>query len=251
MVNTGMKNIGIFSDHKYRSLTDHLGNGSHWDLSSKNDGLFVFSPENTKNQIYQSMKKGDVYNIFSNIDYIEKSKQEYVLISPSYMICNIDYKKALSYHKKSGNNITVIYKNIDNTNEDFLGTSILNLDEENRVSSMGINIGREENANISMDMYIMRKKLFIDMIYDAVSKGEYVNIEDCISSSLEEINVGGYEHKGYLKCINSTNNYFQTNKDILDIDIANELFYSNRKIFTKKTSNLLYIQTQLTLITLL
>lgn len=35
MVNAGMKNIGIFSDQKYRSLTDHLGNGSHWDLSLK------------------------------------------------------------------------------------------------------------------------------------------------------------------------------------------------------------------------
>ncbi|MGL4796849.1 MAG: glucose-1-phosphate adenylyltransferase subunit GlgD [Paraclostridium sp.] len=234
MVNAGMKNIGIFSDHKYRSLTDHLGNGSHWDLSSKNDGLFVFSPENTKNQIYRSMKKGDVYNIFSNIDYIEKSKQEYVLISPSYMVCNIDYKKALSYHKKSKNDITIIYKNIDNAKEDFLGTSILNIDEENKISSMGINIGREEKATVSMDMYFMKKSLLIDMIYSTVSKGEFTNIEDCISSSLEELNVGAYEYNGYLKCINSTKTYFQTNKDLLDIDIANELFYSERKIFTKE-----------------
>ena len=68
-------------------------------------------------------KKGDIYNIFSNIDYIEKSKEEYILIAPSYMICNIDYKKALSYHKKSNNDITIIYKNISNADEDFLGTS--------------------------------------------------------------------------------------------------------------------------------
>lgn len=234
MVNAGMKNIGIFADHKYRSLTDHLGNGSHWDLSSKNDGLFVFSPENTKNEIYRSMKKGDLYNIFSNIDYIEKSKQEYVLISPSYMICNIDYKKALSYHKKSKNDITIVYKNIDNANEDFLGTSILNLNEENRISSMGINIGREERATISMDMYFMKKDLLIDMIYAAVSKGDFKNIEDCISAGLEDLNVGAYEYNGYLKCVNSTKTYFQTNKDLLDIDIANELFYSQRKIFTKE-----------------
>lgn len=234
MVNAGMKNIGIFADHKYRSLTDHLGNGSHWDLSSKNDGLFVFSPENTKNEIYRSMKKGDLYSIFSNIDYIEKSKQEYVLISPSYMICNIDYKKALSYHKKSNNDITIIYKNIDNASKDFLGTSILNLNEENKISSMGINIGREERATISMDMYFMKKDLLIDMVYSAVSKGEYKNIEDFISSSLEDLNVGAYEYNGYLKCVNSTKTYFQTNKDLLDIDIANELFYSERKIFTKE-----------------
>ena len=178
MVNAGMKNIGVFSDQKYRSLTDHLGNGSPWDLSTNHDGLFVFSPENTKNKIYSPIKKGDIYNIFSNIDYIEKSKQEYILIAPSYMICNIDYKKALSYHKKSSNDITIIYKNISNANEDFLGTSILNLNEENKISSMGTNIGREATASISMDMYFMKKDLLVDMVYDAVSKGEFINIED-------------------------------------------------------------------------
>lgn len=234
MVNAGMKNIGIFSDQKYRSLTDHLGNGSHWDLSAKNDGLFVFSPENTKKQICRAIKKGDVHNVFSNIDYIEKSKQEYVLISPSYMICNIDYKKALNYHKLSGNNITVIYKTIDNADEDFLGTTKLNINDKNQITSMGINIGREKNADILMDMYIMKKSLFIDMIYDAVSRGEYAHIEDCISESIEEIRIGAYEYKGYLKCINSTKNYFEANKDLLNVDVANELFYSDRKIYTKE-----------------
>lgn len=234
MVNAGMKNIGVFSDQKYRSLTDHLGNGSAWDLSTNHDGLFVFSPENTKNKIYSSIKKGDIYNIFSNIDYIEKSKQEYILIAPSYMICNIDYKKALSYHKKSNNDITIIYKNISNANEDFLGTSILNLNEENKISSMGINIGREAIASISMEMYFMKKDLLIDMVHDAVSKGEFINIEDCISSNLDSLNVGGYEYNGYLKCINSVKNYFQANKDLLNIDISDELFYSDRKIFTKE-----------------
>ncbi|MEG1409204.1 MAG: glucose-1-phosphate adenylyltransferase subunit GlgD [Terrisporobacter sp.] len=234
MINAGMKNIGIFSDQKYRSLTDHLGNGSHWDLSAKNDGLFVFSPENTKEQMYRQIKKGDIYNIFSNIDYIEKSKQEYVLIAPSNMICNMDYKKVLSYHKASKNNITIIYKSVNNANEDFLGTSMLNIKEGNQISGMGINLGREKQANISMDMYIMRKRLLIDMLYEAVSNGEYTHIEDCINESITNLKVGSYEYNGYLKCINSTSTYFQANKDLLDVDIANELFYADRKIFTKE-----------------
>lgn len=234
MVNAGMKNIGIFSDQKYRSLTDHLGNGSHWDLSAKNDGLFVFSPENTKKQICRAIKKGDVHNIFSNIDYIEKSKQEYVLIAPSYMICNIDYKKSLNYHKLSGNDVTVIYKNVDNADEDFMGTTMLNINDKNQISSMGINIGRKSNADICMDMYIMKKSLLIDMIYNAVSTGEYANIEDYINESLEKINIGAYQYSGYLKCINSTKSYFEANKDLLNVDVANELFYSDRKVFTKE-----------------
>ncbi|MDM8129679.1 glucose-1-phosphate adenylyltransferase subunit GlgD, partial [Paraclostridium benzoelyticum] len=67
-----------------------------------------------------------------------------------------------------------------------------------------------------------------------VSRGEYAHIEDCISESIEEIRIGAYEYKGYLKCINSTKNYFEANKDLLNVDVANELFYSDRKIYTKE-----------------
>jgi glucose-1-phosphate adenylyltransferase len=234
MVNAGVNNIGVFSDQKYRSLTDHLGNGSHLGLSTKKDGLFVFSPENTKKQVSHIMKKGDIYNIFSNIDYIEKSNQDYVIIAPSYMICNIDLKLAMDYHRNSGKKITMIYKNIDNADSDFIGTSVLNINEDNNVSSIGVNVGRKKKASISMDMYMMKKDLLVDMIYDAVSEGGYLNIEDCISEAVNRIEVGVYEHKGYLKCINSTNSYFQANKDFLNSDISEELFYSNRKILTKE-----------------
>ena len=31
MVNSGITNVGIFAKEKYRSLTDHIGNGKEWD----------------------------------------------------------------------------------------------------------------------------------------------------------------------------------------------------------------------------
>ena len=54
------------------------------------------------------------------------------------MICNIDYLEALEYHKKSNNDITVIYKNIDNANKDFKGCLNLNLDENDSVINITI-----------------------------------------------------------------------------------------------------------------
>lgn len=234
MVNSGMRNIGVFADQKYRSLTDHLGNGKDWDLSSRTDGLFVFSPENTKDNRKFSLKKGDIYNIFSNIDYIEKSNQEYVLIAPSYMICNIDYKSIIKNHKKSGNDITVVYKNVENANEDFLNCFTLNLNDDNQVLGIGNNLGRKSNENISMEMYIMKRQMLIDMLYDEVSNGSYAYICDVIHNYTDRVKIGAYEYTGYLKCINSVNSYFSANKDFLNLDIAKELFYSDRKISTKE-----------------
>lgn len=234
MVNSGFTNVGIFAREKYRSLTDHVGSGKDWDLSRKKGGLFVFSPENTKNKNIYSNKKGDIYNIFVNIDYIERSEEEYILIAPSYMVCNIDYENVINYHKKSGNDITIVYKQIDNANEDFEGNSTLHIDENGKVINVGSNIGAFNNANISMETYIMKRQDLIDNIYTLVSRGNCSYLQDFISEAVNRLNVGAYEHAGYLKCVNSVKSYFELNKELLNYDIANELLYSSRKIFTKE-----------------
>lgn len=106
MTNSGIENIGIFTKNKSRSLVDHLTNGRPWDLNRKKDGLRVFNFGDFNPQY------DDVHNFLDNIDFFEKSKREYVLLSPSYMVCNIDYNDLMKYHKESGNDVTVVYKNI-------------------------------------------------------------------------------------------------------------------------------------------
>lgn len=234
MVNSGINNIGVFAKEKYRSLTDHIGNGKDWDLSRKKGGLFVLSPENTEQQNVYPYRKGDIYNILCNIDYIKKSEEEYILVSPTYMICNIDYSKVVKYHKKSNNDITLIYKEIDNAHIDFKGNLTLTLDDENKVKKMGSNIGTLNNNNIYMEMYLMRRVDFIDTIYDLINGGDYLYLEDYIVECVNNKKVGAYKHEGYLKCLKSINSYFEASKDLLDVNVSKELLYSNRKILTKE-----------------
>ena len=236
MVNSGFTNVGIYAKEKYRSLTDHLGSGKDWDLSRKKGGLYIFSPENTKYNTNYGLRSGDVYSILANIDYIEKSKEEYILIAPGNMLCNMDYRDAIEYHKKTKNDITVIYKNIHNADEDFLGCMTLNIDSDGRVLNMGNNIGAFPTANISMETYIMRRTDFIRCIYKIASLGTYSYFEDYINGELSNIQVGAYEYKDYLKCINSIQSYAQASKEMLTKEVCSELFNSDRKIFTKDKS---------------
>ena len=138
MVNSGITNVGIYAREKYRSLTDHLGSGKDWDLSRKQGGLYVLSPENTKNNNNYGYRKGDIYTILANIDYIEKSPEEYVIVAPSYMICSIDYNDLLKYHKKSNNDITIVYKRVENANKDFKNCNTLNIDKDKLNNYMDI-----------------------------------------------------------------------------------------------------------------
>ena len=236
MVNSGITNVGIFAKEKYRSLTDHLGSGKDWDLSRKTGGLFIFSPENTKDRSKYPYRNGDIYNILANIDYIERSTEEYILIAPGYMLCSMDYKDAIKYHQESKNDITVLYKHVDNADEDFLSCMTLNIDNNNRVLNIGTNIGAFPSANISMETYIMKRTDFIKCIYKIASLGTHAYFEDYIKKELPNIQVGAYEFKDYLKCINSIQSYAQCSKEMLKKEVSTELFNSERKIFTKDKS---------------
>lgn len=236
MVNSGITNVGIYAKEKYRSLTDHLGSGKDWDLSRKKGGLYIFSPENTKYNNNYGFRSGDIYSILANIDYIERSTEEYILIAPGYMLCSMDYKDAIKYHQESKNDITVLYKHVDNADEDFLSCMTLNIDNNNRVLNIGTNIGAFPSANISMETYIMKRTDFIKCIYKIASLGTHAYFEDYIKKELPNIQVGAYEFKDYLKCINSIRSYAQCSKEMLKKEVSTELFNSERKIFTKDKS---------------
>ena len=227
MTNSGIEGIGIFTANKSRSLINHLTNGRPWDLHRKKEGLRVF------NFGEYDPNYDDVNNFLENIEFIEQSRKEYVLISPSYMICNINYTDALKYHIKAKNDITVVYKNVLDSNENFLDCEVLNIDGNNNIISIGKNIGRECEANINMEMYIMKTSLFIDIIHECIKTGIHRKIKDYIASNLNKFNVRAFKFDGYLSCINSIKSYFNTNLDILKQNVNMELFYSNRPIYTK------------------
>ena len=43
MVNMGVSKVGVITKSNYQSLMDHLGSGKAWDLSRKNQGLYMLN----------------------------------------------------------------------------------------------------------------------------------------------------------------------------------------------------------------
>lgn len=226
MTNSGIECIGIFTKNKSRSLMDHLTNGRPWDLHRKKDGLKVFNFGDEEPFV------NDVDNFYDNIEFIKNSRKDYVLLAPSYMICNIDYREALTHHINNKNDITVIYKDINNANKSFLGCDVVNV-EEGKVKSIGKNVGEDNLASISMEMYIMPTYLFIDIVNECVKRGSYKKIKSFIHDNLDRLNVGSYKFNGYLSCINSLTSYYYTNMDLLKRKVSKELFYNGGTIYTK------------------
>ena len=226
MKNSDVESIGIFVEPKARALVDHLKNGRPWDLHRKN-GLKVFNFSN------EDLAFDDVHSFAEELEYIKNSKKEYVLLAPSYMICNINYREILDEHKKSGSDVTLIYKNVSTANEYFINCDVLDINKNGKLVSVEKNTGNKAECNISMEMYIMSTELFIDIILKSVKGGLYRKVKAFINENLDDLNVKCHEYKGYLSCINSLKSYYNVNMELLNQDINDELFTKDRPIVTK------------------
>jgi glucose-1-phosphate adenylyltransferase len=230
MVNADIETVGMFTNNKYRSLQDHVGSGKPWELDRKTNGMFFITPICD----YHSMNRrpGDLGNFKNSLDFITKAKSEYVLITKGYMICNINYKLAFEKHIKSGADMTIIYKKVKN-DEQWYSCDTLNLDGDGKVLNIGENLSNQDEINISMEMYMMKKETLINVIKTGVEEGQCNYLKQALFNKFPEMNVMSYEYEGYLACINSVKNYYKTSMDLLDREKFKELFYGNSIIYTK------------------
>lgn len=227
MTNSGIDTIGIFTKNKSRSLLEHLSNGRPWDLHRKKGGLKVFNFGDI-DPFYE-----DVKNFSENIEFLNYSQCEYVLLASSYMICNIDYTKAIEKHRNSNDDITVIYKTVDNTEGKFDNCQIIKKNDSGRVTAIRKNSCKSKYADVNMEMYIMKKELFINIVQESVKTGLYKKVKEYIQTNIDDLKVGTYEFNGYLACVDSVNNYYDANMDLLNVEINKELFYSTNRIYTR------------------
>jgi glucose-1-phosphate adenylyltransferase len=178
---------------------------------------------------------GDLENFKDNLGFIAHSKQEYVLISRSYMLMNIDFAPAVDHHKESGADITILCKHITNGQNlsQYIGLDVLDVDKDNNVNGIGINFGSKEDYCLSLESYIMKRDLLVEIITDAYQKGNVDFLKQAVFSYLDKITVNAFPYSGPLMCINTINNYYKSSMDLLDRRIFSQLFDGEGRIFTK------------------
>lgn len=222
MINGEIKTIGILSKVNCRSLRDHLETGKSWGLTRKNGGLLIFTDE----------AKGDTDLLLKNLDFLLRSNDEYVAISTSRMILNIDLKKVIEFHENSEADITVVYKNIDENSKEFFGCDTLEFNEKNSLVRVFENFSISGDINISSEIFLLRKTLLISILESRIDND--ITLKDLIYKTRKKLNIQGYEYTGFLGCINNLANYFKLNIELKNTSILKELFFNNdRPIYSK------------------
>lgn len=228
MVNSGIENVAVFTQHKYRSLMDHLGSGKEWDLDRKRGGLFILPAVLNEPT---GISRGDLYQFYSHRDYFYRAREEYVIITRSQMICNIDYNAVLDYHLEKNADITAVYKKADDN--ECAKFRRMAIKEDGRVTVIEDHTGRLRTDNISLEMYVMSKELLLDMVESCLAQGYDHLDRDGIMKNIEKLGVYGYLHEGHTGIVNTIQSYYKHSMQLLNPNILRELFFQNNLIYTK------------------
>ncbi len=233
MVNSGIRRVAIFTKNKFRSLQDHLGPGKYWNLDRKRDGLYMVHPMIDYSNTVR--RYGDLQTFKDNLDFLRLSPQKYVLISRSYVINNVNLKRAFKFHKKSGADITIIGKPINNGQvaSQYIGLDRLELDQDNNVTGVGLNFGSNDSFTLSLEMYIMKRELLVDIITEAYAKGQQSFLKQAVFDYMSDLKVNAFTYDQPAYFINTISNYYKANMDLLNRDSFKALFKEQNRIYTK------------------
>ncbi|MBP6062511.1 MAG: glucose-1-phosphate adenylyltransferase subunit GlgD [Fusobacteriaceae bacterium] len=227
VTNADIINVAIVGNElNNNTLVDHVGTGASWDLDRKNNGVTFLDKykENSYNDRIEILE--------NNLKYFFRSTQKNVVIVDTSMIYNINLKDVIKAHESNNSDATMVYKKV--SGESYYQRDIVIVNSENRVISVSKNANFNEEFNLSLGIIIISKPLMIKLIGEEIAKNNYSTFKAAIFDNIQNINISAYEFKGAAASINSVIDYYKFNLSLLDPNIKNDIFNSERPISTRR-----------------
>ena len=221
-VNSGIERVGVLTQYRPLELNQYLGSGSAWDLDKRDGGLFVLPP-------YARAKGAEWYRgtadaIYQNLNFIDMSDPDYVLILSGDHIYTMDYAWMLEQHKKTKAEATIGVFEVPWEEASRFG--IMNTDESGRIVEFEEKPAKPKSNLASMGIYIFSRD-YLEKYLTADAKSETSSHDfgkDIIPQMLSD---GGrlysYAFNGYWKDVGTIESLWQANMDLLQDEPPFEL----------------------------
>ena len=228
MVNAGITKVGVTTRQNYRSLMDHLGSGKPWDLSRKKGGIYLFPPYINSVGSSNSTRIGELASL---LPFLEKSIEEYVVLSDCDFAANIDLEQMAESHIEKNAEVTVAYTN--GVKPRVGGERmVLSADGDGRIKEILID-PEGDVCDYAVNVVIMNRPLLIDIIKDALSRNYTSLGRDIFQRNIDSLKIYGWKFDGYIRVMDSMKNYLKYNLELTDKSIRDCLFDKRRPVFTK------------------
>ncbi len=235
MVNAGIERIGIVTNYNFRSLVEHVGSGKDWDLARRSGGVNIISP-------YQMADKIDAKPFSTHLEallslekgYIRGTKEDYIILSDTDFICNIDVKDVLRAHAENDADITVVSAKPP---KDFVSEApklFAYTDDDNRVKSFKMASAATGDALLSTNIFVFKKDFLLQLL-DEANRMNYTSLtKHILIPNTGKNKIYSYLYDGYLAPVSSFRDYFVHSISLTqDPSLREKLFgVEDRPVFT-------------------
>lgn len=232
MVGSGIRNIGVIMQRNYHSLLDHLGSGKEWNLHGKRSGLTILPPFLTRDNV--GVYEGFLDALRNNLQYLRRSKEEYVVLSNSSMLLPARMDDMLEFHIKKGADITLMYTRDAGVRRNGAG-KYAQVNDEGRVTQLECDPIVPRFSATLTEVFLVKRELLIVLCDRATSRGQYHFTRQMLMSAVNDhsLAIYGYECPGHAWNIDSVQAYYQCNMDLLTAANRDCVFPEDRPVWTK------------------
>lgn len=236
MVESGVTKVGVITNANFQSLMDHVGTGKPWDLSRKNDGLFILPPFNVGSA---TMWGNRIDAIYGNMGFLEQSNQTYVAMCDCNNVLSLDYEALFDRHEESGADITVV--GVKAPMPDKIGSILCfdKVEEDGRITEMSLDRHDEAEIFHSVNIVIMKKYLLESLITTAHSKNEISFQRNVLMANVKSLKIYAYDATdSFVGTISSVQAYYDVSMNLLEKENRDKLFNADFPIYTKERDDM-------------
>ncbi len=236
MVNSGITKVGVIANNNYESLLDHLGTGKDWDLARRSGGIKILPPHITSfDNNASGLSSSRLEAIMGAANFINRCKEDHLVLADCDIICNIDLTKVIAEHDKSGADITFITKTEDLTDKvSAEKIMVIDADETGRVTDLSEKKRFDGITRVYTNIMIVKRSYLVSIMQNSMARGYHRFLHDILAREVGKANYRIYEYDGFHANINSMETYFACSMQLLKRGVRENLFGDkNYPILTK------------------
>ncbi|MGN0243346.1 MAG: glucose-1-phosphate adenylyltransferase subunit GlgD [Lachnospiraceae bacterium] len=231
MSNSHIQKVAVFTQYNSRSLNEHLSSSKWWDFGRKQGGLYTFTPTITPDN--SMWYQGTADALYQNINFLKSSHEPYVVIAGGDGIYKLDYNKVLEYHISKGADITVVCKNMSDTEDDINRFGVAVTNEDNRIVDFEEKPLVAKSQLVSAGIYVIRRRQLIELLEKCHQEGRTNFVMDVIMRYKDVKKIYAYEMKEYWSNIATVESYYRTNMDFLKKEVRDYFFNQYPDVYSK------------------
>lgn len=236
--NSGVDVVGVLTQYESVLLNSYVSAGGRWGLDARDSGVYVLPPREKADAEF-GVYRGTADAISQNIDFIDKSSPDYLLILSGDHIYKMNYAKMLAFHKENKADATIAVIPVPMKEASRFG--IMNTNEDGSIYEFEEKPAQPKSNLASMGIYIFTWKILRRLLLADIKNPDSSHDfgKDIIPAMLGEgKSLFAYKFQGYWKDVGTIDSLWEANMDLLNPD--NELDLNDRtwRIYTEDVNAL-------------